>query len=162
VTSLGAGSVWIWPTDEPSIFQEIRDFEEGLVMSVASNNSSTHASTDGSSRERVISQMLFREVNERMRRLHIELEHEGDLQLICECRNRGCLEPLSLSTASYDAIRRIPTHFIVKAGHEMPDGERVAAAFDGYVITEKTGQDARTAVRFDPRKRSPDRENVPA
>lgn len=130
-------------------------------MSVASDSSSARASTDGSNRERVISQMLFREVNERMRWLHTELEHEGELQIICECRNRGCLEPLSLSAASYDAIRRVPTHFIVKAGHEMPDGERVAATVDGYVIAEKTGQDARTAVRFDPRKRSPDRENAP-
>jgi hypothetical protein len=88
--------------------------------------------------------MLFREVNERMRWLHTELEHEGELQIICECRNCGCLEPLSLSAASYDAIRRIPTHFIVKAGHEMPDGERVAATFNGYVVAEKTGQAART------------------
>ena len=131
-------------------------------MSVDSDNSSTRASTDGSNRERVITQMLFREVNERMRWLHTELEHEGELQIICECRNRGCLEPLSLSAASYDAIRRIPTHFIVKAGHEMPDGERVAASFNGYVVAEKTGRDALTAVRFDPRKRSPDRENAPA
>jgi hypothetical protein len=128
-------------------------------MSVASSKSSTRASTDGSKRERVISQMLFREVNERMRWLHTELEHEGELQIICECRNRGCLEPLSLSAASYDAIRRIPTHFIVKA---VPDGERVAATFNGYVVTEKTGHDAVTAIRFDPRKRSADRENAPA
>jgi hypothetical protein len=131
-------------------------------MSVASNNRSIRASADGSNREPVISQMLFREVNERMRWLHTELEHEGELQIICECRNRGCLEPLSLSAASYDAIRRIPTHFIVKAGHEMPDGERVAATFNGYVVTEKTGRDALTAVRFDPRKRSHDQESVPA
>jgi hypothetical protein len=131
-------------------------------MSVTSSNSSTRASTNGSKRERVISQMLFREVNERMRWLHTELEHEGDLQIICECRNRGCLEPLSLSAASYDAIRRIPTHFIVKAGHEMPDVERVAATFNGYVVAEKTGQDAATAIRFDPRKRSASQENAPA
>jgi hypothetical protein len=131
-------------------------------MSVASSNSSTRATTDGAKRERVISQMLFREANERMRWLHTELEHDGELQIICECRNRGCLEPLSLSAASYDAIRRIPTHFIVKAGHELPDGERVAATFNGYVVTEKMGHDAVTAIRFDPRKRSADRENVPA
>jgi hypothetical protein len=81
---------------------------------------------------------------------------------ICECRNRGCLEPVSLSAASYDATRRIPTHFIVKAGHEMPDVERVAATFNGYVVAEKTGQDALTAIRFDPRKRSAGRENAPA
>jgi hypothetical protein len=140
----------------------VRDFEEGLVMSVGSDSSSTRAPTAGSKRERVISQMLFREVNERVRWLHTELEHEGELQIICECRNRGCLEPLSLSAASYDAIRRIPTHFIVKAGHEMPDVERVAATFDGYVVAEKTGQDAVTAIRFDPRKRSASRENAPA
>jgi hypothetical protein len=140
----------------------VRDFEEGLLMSVGSDNSSTRAPTGGSKRERVISQMLFREVNERMRWLHTELEHEGELQIICECRNRGCLEPLSLSAASYDAIRRVPTHFIVKAGHEMPDVERVAASFNGYVVAEKTGQDALTAIRFDPRKRSAGRENAPA
>jgi hypothetical protein len=131
-------------------------------MSVPSSNGSTRASTDGSTRERVISQMLFREVNERMRWLHTELEHTGELQIICECRNRGCLEPVSLSAASYDAIRRIPTHFIVKAGHEMPDGERVAAAFNGYVVAEKIGREAVTAVRFDPRMRSPSPESAPA
>jgi hypothetical protein len=141
--------------------QEVRDFEEGFVVSVTSSDGSTRTSTDGSNRERVISQMLFREVNERMRWLHTELEHEGELQIICECRHRGCLEPLSLSAASYDAIRRVPTHFIVKAGHEVPEGERVAATFNGYVVAEKTGRDALTALRFDPRKRSSGRENAP-
>lgn len=106
--------------------------------------------------------MLFREVNERMRWLHTELEHTGELQIICECRNRGCLEPVCLSAASYDAIRRMPTHFIVKAGHELPDGERVAATFNGYVVTEKIGREVVSAVRFDPRKRSPSRESAPA
>jgi hypothetical protein len=161
MTAVRAGSVWGSPRDEPSTFRRC-GFEEGLLMSVGSDNGSTRTSTDGSKRERVISQMLFREVNERMRWLHTELEHEGELQIICECRNRGCLEPLSLSAASYDAIRRIPTHFIVKAGHEMPDVERVAATFNAYVVAEKTGQDARTAIRFDPRKRSAGRENARA
>ena len=130
------------------------------MVSVTSSNASTRASTNGSNRERVISQMLFREVNERMRWLHTELEHGGELQIICECRHRGCLEPVSLSAASYDAIRRVPTHFIVKAGHEMPDVERVAATLNGYVVAEKTGHDAVTAIRFDPRKRSADREKA--
>jgi uncharacterized membrane protein (UPF0182 family) len=44
----------------------------------------------------------------------------------------------------------------------MPDVERVAASFNGYVVAEKTGQDALTAIRFDPRKRSASRENAAA
>ena len=38
----------------------------------------------------------------------------------------------------------------------------LAVTFNGYVVAEKTGQDALAPVRLDPRKRSRDRDNAPA
>jgi hypothetical protein len=54
-------------------------------------------------------------------------------------------------------VRRFPTRFLVKPGHVTAGSERIVELADGYVVVEKLGASAATAIRLDPR-RTPDRE----
>jgi hypothetical protein len=96
-------------------------------------------------------QSLFREVNERV----VALEQGGLQQIsgdggrvhaVCECANAGCHEWIELDIAQYQAIRSSPTRFIILAGHEWPDVERVVGQYDGSIVVEKIGDSARIAT----------------
>ena len=69
-------------------------------------------------------QPVFREANERVRRLNNEAEHMdlGDLDecFTCECARRNCKERMMSSLDAYEEIRRVPTHF----GYCSPDEPR--------------------------------------
>ena len=103
----------------------------------------------------VLRQALFREVNERIEGLgeHFELVERDELAVLCECGNAGCTERLELTQAEYEDVRRHPTHFVVKAGHNNPDVERIIELKSGYAVIEKFGESGAAAVRLDPRKR---------
>jgi hypothetical protein len=47
---------------------------------------------------------------------------------------------------------RIPTHFAVLPGHDVPTVERVVETNERYVIVEKFGEAAITAIKLDPRR----------
>ena len=71
----------------------------------------------------------------------------------CECADANCTESIPL-IREYEHVRRVPTHFAVKAGHVYPDVERILET-DGdgtrFVVVEKYGQAGVTAVELDPR-----------
>jgi uncharacterized protein (DUF1499 family) len=80
--------------------------------------------------------MLFREVNERV----VEVSRqavEGDIEILCECGEDPCLAQITLSASAYDAVRTVPTRFVVAPGHENEKLERVVTARPGYVVVEK-------------------------
>ena len=83
--------------------------------------------------DRVVHQTLRREVNEQMRRLGPEGEPDT-VDVVCECAYSGCTGRLTLSLSEYEAVRRFPTRFLVKAGHEVSENERVVAEADSYVV----------------------------
>jgi hypothetical protein len=64
--------------------------------------------------------MLFREVNERIRRVN-----EGfgvptaDYGLFCECDDARCCEQFDVPADIYDEIRNSPNLFLVLPGHEF-------------------------------------------
>lgn len=97
-------------------------------------------------------QSLFREVNERMEEIGRDARLV-DGELLCECANTECAKPILLTLTEYEAVRRIPTHFLVAPGHEDPAIERVVAANERYVVVEKFGEAGATAVGLDPRRR---------
>lgn len=78
------------------------------------------------------------------------LGHEA-LAVLCECGDRECHDPLTMSVDDYEEIRSQPDHFAVIAGHEMPDSEHVIATRDEYLIVQKYGDAGRVAVASDPR-----------
>ena len=108
------------------------------------------ASTNENQVEGARDQSLFREVNERIARVGVAY----DVEVLCECNNRACADPIPLTQGEYDSVRAKPTHFFVKPGHVDPEIERVIGRTDRYMIVEKIGDGAAVAERLDPRARS--------
>ena len=98
-------------------------------------------------------QALFREVNERIEALAEDLDLMDEMEIICECAHHGCDERIALTSDSYESLRRVPTHFAVVPGHEIPAVERVVERHEGFIVVEKLGESAIAAVRLDPRRR---------
>ena len=98
-------------------------------------------------------QSLFREINENieiMSRTSNLTFHEFS----CECAVGECLEGASLTVEEYEHIRSVPTHFLVKPGHVLPELERVVETDGGsgrYEVVEKFGEAGMLAVQLDPR-----------
>jgi hypothetical protein len=96
-------------------------------------------------------EVLFREVNERVREISEAIGFGQSLEILCECGRDDCTEQLSIGVAEYEAARSSPTRFIVKPGHQSKDVEEVTAGLDGYLIVEKRGPEAEIASQTDPR-----------
>jgi hypothetical protein len=98
-------------------------------------------------------QSLFREVNERVVALEQgglqEVAGDGSaVHAICECANAACHESIELDIDGYAAIRSSPLHFLIKAGHEWPDVERVVSEHDGYIVVEKVAEAGEMAIEL--------------
>ena len=70
-----------------------------------------------------------------------------------ECIWNDCTAKITMIVGDYEAVRRFPTRFFVKAGHEVAEEERVVAESDGYVVIEASGRGGLYAVSADPRGR---------
>jgi hypothetical protein len=95
-------------------------------------------------------QALRREVNQRIRALHERYQSE-ELEVFCECGRSGCSERVTVSTSTYDELRRVPTHFLVKRGHAAAE-DRVVGKYDEFVIVEKFGRSGVEAVVLERRR----------
>src|SRR5690348_12840506 len=84
---------------------------------------------------------LFRDVNERIEGLSRAVEPR-DLMVdyLCECDRRDCYERVSATREEYEAVRAVPTHFIVVGGHEDARVERVVLTNERFLIVEKQGR----------------------
>lgn len=94
-------------------------------------------------REAARSESLFRDSNERFRRIALtyRFEQEDHLPFVCECADPGCFEYVMLGLGDYDRMRAHPSWFLLVAGHEEAEAthERIVEAENGYAIVEKTG-----------------------
>ena len=97
------------------------------------------------------SESLFREVNERVRELGTTASDQ--FEFACECAQDDCAVPLSLTPIEYEDVRRFPTRFIVRPGHEIPAVERLVETNERFTVVEKFGAAGIVAVRLDPRSR---------
>ncbi len=82
-------------------------------------------------------------------RSHIQ-GHEA-LAVLCECGDRTCHEPLTMTVDEYEEIRSAPDHFAVLAGHEILEAEQVISRRDTYLIVQKYGDAGKVATEGDPR-----------
>jgi hypothetical protein len=95
---------------------------------------------------------LFRRVNERLEEVNEGFQLVTDnAEFVCECAQIDCAELIGLSLAKYEAVRRVPTQFVVKPDHVLPDQELVVERNDEYVIVEKVGHAGERARQLDPR-----------
>jgi hypothetical protein len=110
---------------------------------------------DAQRRERLArNEAVFREVNERIEKLTLEGEWLGEsesLDVLCECGNSDCAEPLRLSISEYERVRQEPTDFLVAHGHVIPDIEKVIATGPGYEVVRKIAGEGALARETDPR-----------
>jgi hypothetical protein len=96
---------------------------------------------------------VFREVNERIE----ELAKSGDfgefdsLEILCECGNADCQEPLRLSVADYERVRQEPTDFFVAPGHAIPAIEKVVDSRQNFEVVRKLEEERDLARKTDPR-----------
>ena len=95
---------------------------------------------------------LFRNVNERIETLSQTVAQDDPMmEYLCECDSAGCYERVRATRGEYESVRAEPTHFIVLAGHQDPNVERVIFSNDRFLVVEKQGAPARDAVETDPR-----------
>jgi hypothetical protein len=60
--------------------------------------------------ERLVrNQLVFREVNDRIREVVGHLDIKGPIDFICECSREDCTETLSLTVDEYERVRSSPT-----------------------------------------------------
>lgn len=81
-------------------------------------------------------QLIFREVNERLRDL-AETAPDGKTEYLCECGDVTCTNRIELRLVQYEAVRARPNTFFMIPGHERLEIERVVDQPDGYMIVEK-------------------------
>jgi hypothetical protein len=100
-----------------------------------------------------LNEAMFRTVNDEVRGLNERFSVVVDpMNVVCECGKGDCTEHLELRPTDYERVRRDPTHFAIKPGHEVPDVEAVIERHDGYLVVEKRpGEPAELARRTDTR-----------
>jgi hypothetical protein len=101
----------------------------------------------------VVHQALRREVNERISSVNeaFGVTKPERIDVVCECVGATCAARITMTAAEYELVRRFPTRFFVKAGHEVAEEERVVDQSDGYVVIEASGRGGLYAVSADPR-----------
>jgi hypothetical protein len=84
-------------------------------------------------------ELLFREVNERIREIAGRFGVLDVALFICECGQGSCAESIELSLEEYDALRSLPGAFAMVPGHEAAH-ERVVARKRHYEVVLGVGQ----------------------
>jgi len=97
-------------------------------------------------------EILYREVNERVRELNEQFGVDDRIEFVCECARLDCSERVGLSKAEYEQIRADGARFAVVPGHEDPTIEHVVARNERFFTIEKDeGGPAELARDADPR-----------
>jgi hypothetical protein len=98
---------------------------------------------------------LFREVNERVEDIAVELgDEEGGYEYFCECANKDCTFRLVLSVDEYESVRSDPKQFVVLPDHFTPEIEELVLSTDQYWVVRKPGEAGEYVEQLDPRSRS--------
>ena len=83
-------------------------------------------------------QLLFREVNERIREVAGRSGILGPAAFVCECAHGDCTEAVELALNEYDQVRVRPGAFVIVPGHEAE--QEVVVMRETYysvVLTER-------------------------
>jgi hypothetical protein len=72
---------------------------------------------------------------------------------LCECSDRLCTEPISLTRAEYEAIRAVAVRFAIALNHENPEIDKLLFENERFATVEKFyGVGAQIARATDPRR----------
>ena len=85
-----------------------------------------------------LNEAVFRQINERLRRLNKTFASLTDtMTLICECADLACAAKIEMTPSEYDQLRADPALFAVRTGHETPEVEQVVRSGRGYDVVRK-------------------------
>jgi hypothetical protein len=97
-------------------------------------------------------EVLFRDVNERIKEINRDMGFEEAADFICECGDADCAAPITLTLREYEAVRAHPTRFAIFRSHEMMDVERIVEENERFAVVEKYPEvAAKIAIEHDPR-----------
>jgi hypothetical protein len=97
-------------------------------------------------------EILFRNVNERIKELQSDQWGLEQVDFMCECAEESCTQVLRLPAQEYERIRSEPTHFLVLPGHKVADVEDVVQRHDEYLVVEKHEATEQQVAAADPRQ----------
>ena len=89
-----------------------------------------------STQRRARNQVIFREVNERLRAL-ADAVPDGKAGYLCECGDIECTEKIELRLLEYESVRARPKSFFIVPGHERLEVEDVTDELDSYIVVRK-------------------------
>ncbi|MDQ3668700.1 MAG: hypothetical protein M3377_00215 [Actinomycetota bacterium] len=95
-----------------------------------------------------VNQTIFRAANEAIGRAGAA--GTGQLELLCECGDRFCLESVEVPRDEYERVRSNPACFLLATGHQT-EGDRTEEEREGYVVATKGGRAREIALQRDPR-----------
>jgi hypothetical protein len=97
-------------------------------------------------------EVLFRDVNERIKEINRGMGLEDGADFICECGSAACTAPITLKLREYEDVRAHATRFAISPGHEILDVERVVVENERFAVVEKRPPvAAQIAIDRDPR-----------
>ena len=98
---------------------------------------------------------IFREMNERTEEANdarLGTDRPMDVYL-CECSDRRCKDPITLTRREYEAVRAVPIRFAIVVNHENPEIDRVLLENERFATIENFhGAGARIARATNPRR----------
>jgi hypothetical protein len=97
-----------------------------------------------------LNESTFRAVNEQIEELG-ETFDASATEFVCECADAACTARVSVPLDAYEEIRADPGRFLVVAGHQRADAERVVEDRGDYLIVQKFGEAGEVAELNDPR-----------
>jgi hypothetical protein len=119
----------------------------GVAPSHVPGRRAGHGGVPGETARQIArSRALCREVNERISEIADDFGVAERFSIFCECASTECQERIELTPREYDHLRRMPTHFAVVRGHDLPAVERVVQEADRFVTVEKFVDSGVTAI----------------
>jgi len=84
----------------------------------------------------------FRAANRELERADLEEGGGADqlIEVLCECGRQGCSGMITLTVADYDRVHAQDDRFVVVAGHESTEIEKVVEERNGYLVVDKFGE----------------------
>jgi hypothetical protein len=89
-------------------------------------------------------QVVYRDLNDRIREMDEEFRNRGRIEVMCEC-GRGCAQRLEVPVDDYDRARRDSTYFLVTAPHFAGEVDRVIEDHGSWLLVEAFGVAAEIA-----------------
>ncbi len=97
---------------------------------------------------------IFRDMNEWTQDANDALARPGHPMdaYLCECSDRLCSQPISLTRSEYEAVRAVAVRFAIALNHENPEIDRVIFENERFATVEKFyGVGAKIARATNPR-----------